>query len=366
MRLKRISIEGFRSIRSLNELELGSLNVLIGANGSGKSNLVQLFRMLSAMAETPDGLTDWIALHGFANANLFDGAQTTPELKLAVDFASAQAGECQYFIRLAQAAGDCLVFRDERMSSREHELSNWTGLLTADRRHSGLHDELLDPRANTILASLKGCRSYQFHNTSEKAPLRQARHQDDNAVLMADGANLAPYLLRLANDYPHSYKRITETLRQAAPFFANFLLEPQNGMVALRWRETGSDTVFHVSQMSDGTLRTVALLTLLLQPAELQPPVMILDEPELGLHPYAIDTLGGLLRSASIERQIIVLTQSPELLNHFEPEEVITVERHGRESVFRRLDTADLAGWLDAYSLSDLWLKNVLGGRPTR
>ena len=365
IKLKRISVEGFRSIRSLKDLEFGSLNVLIGANGAGKSNLVQLFRMLNWMASSPGGLPDWVAMHGLADANLFDGAQTTPELKLVIDFAGSQVGDYQYFARLAHAPGDSLVFREERIRCAETAQSPWAETLAANRRRSGLHDEVVIKTAKVLLEAFKGIAAYQFHNTSERAPLRQSPNKEDNFALVGDGANLGPYLLRLANDYPHRYRRICDTLQQIAPYFADFVLEPQHDTVALRWREAGTDRVFHASQMSDGTLRTVALLTVLLQPVELQPAVMILDEPELGLHPFAVETIGGLLRSASIDRQIIVCTQSPDLLNEFEPEEVITVERRGRESVFKRLDMAGLSHWLDAYSLSDLWQKNVLGGGPT-
>ena len=365
IRLKRISVEGFRSIRSLQDLEFGSLNVLIGANGAGKSNLVQLFRMLNAMAQEPGRLQEWIALRGGASWNLFDGAATTPQLTVAIDFASELPTDYRYFARLGYAAGDSLVFLEERMWPSGVSPMLWASLGAPGVRESGLHGELLASAA-VIRDQLTRCEAYHFHNTSPRAPLRQNRPVDDNTPLYDDAANLGSYLLRLSQDYPHSFKRIGDTLRQIAPYFSSFVLEPQHGFVALRWRETNSQTVFHASQMSDGTLRAVALLTLLLQPVELQPAVILIDEPELGLHPYAIELIGGLIRAASVDRQIIVSTQSPDLLNEFNPEEVITVERRGRESVFKRLDTEDLAGWLDEYSLSDLWQKNVLGGRRTR
>ena len=122
--------------------------------------------------------------------------------------------------------------------------------------------------------------------------------------------------------------------------------------------------MFNVAQASDGMLRAVALVTLLLQPQEDLPDVLILDEPELGLHPYAINVVGDLIRATSQSVQVIVATQSSLLIDCFEPHQIVVVEREGRESSFRRPDTGALREWLEEYSISELWEKNVLGGRP--
>jgi predicted ATPase len=182
--------------------------------------------------------------------------------------------------------------------------------------------------------------------------------------LKEDAANLAPFLLRLRNDEPRYYRRITETIRLMLPFFADFELEPEHGKLLLRWRERDSDVVFSAAQAADGMLRAMALVSLLLQPESDLPNVLILDEPELGLHPYAVSIVAGLLRSASIQVQVVLATQSVTLINHFEPEEVVVVDRRDRESTFRRLDAKSLGEWLEEYSLAELWEKNVLGGRP--
>jgi predicted ATPase len=205
---------------------------------------------------------------------------------------------------------------------------------------------------------------HQFHNTSETARNRQRWSVSDNLVLKEDGANLAPFLLRIREQHPAHYRRITDTLRQIAPFFADFELVPENDTVLLRWRELGSDLVFGPHQASDGTLRAMALVALLMQPTDETPSIIILDEPELGLHPRAISIFAGLLQTAALNTQIIAATQSPVLLDHFEPEQVIVAEREGSETTFRRLDRFKLEAWLEEYTLSDLWDKNVLGGRP--
>ena len=215
-----------------------------------------------------------------------------------------------------------------------------------------------------MLSLLQRCKVYQFHNTSQAARIRQHWNIDDNRYLREDGANLAPFLLRLRADRPEYYARIVETVRLAAPFFADFELEPRGGGVMLQWRETGADMLFGPHQASDGTLRLIALVTLLLQPTDEQPNLIVLDEPELGLHPFAITMVAGLLKSAAVERQFIVATQSSTLLDHFVPDNIIVVDRVNRQSLFRRLDPERLRDWLDEYSLSELWDKNVSGGRP--
>ena len=205
---------------------------------------------------------------------------------------------------------------------------------------------------------------HQFHNTSDTARLRSKWSMNDHRWLKEDAANIAPVLLRLREDDNQCYQRIVDTIRLILPFFSDFELEPQNGYLLLNWRERNSDRVFSVSQASDGMLRVIALVTLLLQPERDLPDVLILDEPELGLHPYAITIVGGLIRAAATRIQVIVATQSLPLVDCFEPTDIVVVEREGRSSSFRRLEIDALKEWLEDYSLSELWEKNVIGGRP--
>ncbi len=155
-----------------------------------------------------------------------------------------------------------------------------------------------------------------------------------------------------------------DTIRSILPFFADFELEPDRGRLLLQWRERNSDLVFGASQAADGMVRVMALVALLQQPEKDLPAVLILDEPELGLHPCAIEMIAGLLRSASLHTQVILATQSVSLIDRFEPENVVVTERSGRESTFQRLSASALDAWLDQYTLSELWEKNVIGGRP--
>jgi predicted ATPase len=206
---------------------------------------------------------------------------------------------------------------------------------------------------------------YHFHDTGDTAPAKAACDVEDNRSLRPQAENLAAFLYWLQEKKPGYFSNIQDTVRQIAPFFGKFNLAPSRlneSKIRLEWAEKGSDAYFNASALSDGTLRFICLATLLLQPEP--PPLILLDEPELGLHPAAINLLAALLQSAATRTQIIVATQSVTLVDQFTPEEVWTVDREGNQSVFRHLARQDLGAWLDGYSLGELWQKNVFGGRP--
>lgn len=206
--------------------------------------------------------------------------------------------------------------------------------------------------------------SYQFHNTSDSARIRQKWDVEEGMWLKEDAGNLAPFLYRLSREESGFYKRIVDTIRLILPFFADFEFEVEYGKILLRWRERESDRIFNSGQAADGMLRIFALIALLEQPEWDLPDVLLLDEPELGLHPYAIEVLSGIIRSASHNVQVMLATQSVSLIDRFNPEDIVVVERSGRDSVFQRLSSGALTEWLDQYTLSELWEKNIIGGRP--
>lgn len=367
-KLTKLELHGFKSIRHLAGLELKPLNILIGINGAGKSNLISFFKLLNWMTPSPGNLQFYVGKSGGANALLHDGAVNTPQLEAALTF-ETEAGSNEYTMRLFHAASDTLIFAEEkyRFSRRDYgRQAEWKSL-GAGHQEARLIEvaESGDKTARTILQLMKGCVVYQFHNTSETARVRQRWVVDDNRFLKEDAANLAPFLLRLRESQPKVYSRIVDTIRQIAPFFADFVLEPFDGTVILQWRERHTDLVFGPHQASDGTLRTMALVSLLLQPEEDLPAMIILDEPELGLHPYAVNVIAGLLKSVATQTQVILATQSMPFVDCFEPEDIIVASRPGRETTFQRLDPNRLKGWLEEYSLAELWEKNVIGGRPT-
>jgi len=396
--LKHISIKGYKSIKEL-DLDLSPINVLIGANGSGKSNFISFFKLLNWMMKPSGQLQFFVGQSGGANTFLFDGAAVTPQIEAELNFES-KSGNNDYSFRLFHAASDTFVFAEEKYRRNIYSNSTSQGLLNVrsnnlktsivrnsssnlggiDSHFSGLaswasldagHKEsrLINSAVNQIAKDIsyliQNFIPYQFHDTSQTARFKQRWNVDDNQYLKEDAGNLAPFLLKIRENEPRYYQRIIETLSQIAPFFTDFVLAPMGNTVLLQWKEKGTDLIFSPHQASDGTLRAMALVTLLLQPPDSLPDILILDEPELGLHPYAINIIGSLINSVSNRCQVILATQSPLLVDCFEPEDIIIVERNDRESSFNRLVEADLEDWLEEYSLSELWNKNVLGGRPS-
>ncbi|HET7506387.1 MAG TPA: AAA family ATPase [Kofleriaceae bacterium] len=358
-RLDHIEIEGYRSIRQVR-LDLGALNILIGANGAGKSNLVAALGMLSDIIDRR--LQLHVGRRGGANTLLHFGQKRTRQLRLCV-----RSGDEEYEAVLEPAAGDTLIFASEKTTY--HGPS--TRVPHKDDLGAGHRETELDEVNAFItvtfgcLAAIQGLRVFQFHDTSASSAIKQKHAVDDNRALRADGSNLAAVLHGLRQRERDRYRAIVDTIRSIAPFFDDFVLEPDAAdakVIQLEWRHATDPSYFNAHSLSDGTLRFMCLATLLHQPA--RPSMIVIDEPELGLHPAAIVQLAAMLRVAAIDSQIIVATQSVTLLDQFASEDVIVVERAGEESVFRRLAPDQVRGWIDDYSLGDLWLKNVLGGRP--
>lgn len=205
---------------------------------------------------------------------------------------------------------------------------------------------------------------YHLHDNSR---MQITASVDDNRFLRPDGSNLAAILYYLRERHREPYNSIRDTVQSVAPFFEDFRLEPGTlnpDTIKLEWKHKISDQYFGASSLSDGTLRFIALAALFLQPVSHRPPIILVDEPELGLHPYAIGLLASLIRQASVDSQVIVSTQSSILLDYFQPEEVLVADRVGGGTRLTRLEPEPLAKWLEDYSLGQLWEKNEFGGGP--
>ncbi len=370
--LDRIRIKGFKSIREM-DLELNKLNVLIGANGSGKSNFIKVFTLLNQILN--GNLQNYVARSGGADRLLYYGQKTTQEIELRSTF-----GQNGYDVRLGATADDNLYFGREQIWY--HDYHRYTQPLRITLGSGHQETELFEESrkynhrviADYVIENIKSWKLYQFHDTSDTARVKLTSDIGDNQFLRPDAANLAAYLYRLQETEYDYYSRIVRTIRKVTPFFDDFDLHPSAlnpGKIQLEWREIDSDQYFNASMLSDGTLRFMSLATLLLQPEADLPDTILIDEPELGLHPFAITMLAGLLRSAATKTQVIVATQSVPLVNQFIPEDIIVVDRIDGQSTFTRLREASIESWLKStdeqgmgYSVGDLWEKNVIGGRP--
>ncbi len=374
-KLKSVELTGFKSLKNI-KVELGQLNVLIGSNGAGKSNFISFFRMLNHIMS--NNFQNHVGVSGGADSLLNYGSKVTNQTKSTLSI-STPAGENKYHMRLASAANDTLIFADEAISfTRDGAPEKKLASLGAGHKETMLTTIIEDMNENAnernvrtaavIKNIMNRWRVYHFHDTSPEAKIKKQSYIDDNYYLRDDAGNIAAYLYMLQKTKPDYYKRIVSTIKKIAPFFGDFILNPSKlnpDYITLNWREKNAnpDVVFGPHQLSDGTLRMISLITLLLQPD--LPNMIIIDEPELGLHPYAITILASLLQSASNKAQLIVSTQSVSLINQLELDDLIIVDREKGHSVFKRLNNKDYIDWLEEYSVGELWEKNVIGGRPS-
>lgn len=367
-KIKSLEIRGYKSVSFDNPLSitLGDINILLGANGAGKSNIISFFKMLSYMMS--GRFEEYVARTGSNQTFLHFGSKKTPLITAKLKFESSQAYD-EYSFTLTTATPNRLIIKDETITyeRKDNKYTPKTIQLKSNFTESGLVDRK-DKIAMTIRNILdRGCKVYQFHDSSAEGPLRQASPVNSANYLQAEGNNLASFLYLLKQDYPDEYKRIVSYVKMIVPQFRDFYLEPKNNYVSLNWVDTSlNDYVFNSNQLSDGSIRFIALATLLLQPADTIPGVIIIDEPELGLHPYAIDQLAEMIKDASLHAQIIIATQSPALIDNFDIDNITIIERDEDKgyTVANKLNKEELKEWLEEYSNSELWNKNVIGGRP--
>ena len=384
--LKTLSIRGFKSIEKLENFEPGALNVLIGANGSGKSNFVEFFRLLGAIRQKR--LQLYMKRNAPADGYFHKGIKQTPHIEADLSF-----GEyCDYHIRLAPTTlGNVLIEKEfgnvpieiEKESGKWHGPSGpgpfsgrefagglesqWWTLGVAPppmqlfKPGGSIATNRYDPNAPLSPPSWQ---VYHFHDTSSTAGMRRDVGVYQSNTLESNGDNLAAFLWHLRNEYVNIYELLQKMIQRVMPYFLDFSFSKKEGkneeLVRLTWRQKDTDYIFQPGHFSDGTLRYICLATVLLQP--FPPDIIVLDEPELGLHPEALSVLGGLIRSASARMQIILATQSPVLVNEFEPEQIITVDAVDGATRFNRLDAASLSDWLNDFTVGELWQKGTIRG----
>ena len=360
-----LEIKGYKSIKDL-KLEMKPINILIGSNGVGKSNFVSFFKLINAIFN--------LRLQKFvqeekADNLLYFGRKTTESLCGKLIFDSGNGNNNAYYFNLIQTKEGGLFFdREASGFNVEREAFNQNYYVSYNLEESNIPKNG-SYRNNYLGNHLKNIQVFHFHDTSSTSFLRRDCDINDNQYLKQDGRNLPAFLYLLKEKHPKIFIRIEKTIQSIAPYIDKLILEPSRldeNEIALRWVDKGdSESNFSAYQLSDGTLRFIALATLLMQPSP--PSVIIIDEPELGLHPFAIGKLAGMIKAASSKSQIIVATQSPGLISKFEPEDVVTIDRSVEENqtVFNRLNSKDLEIWFEKFTLGDLWEQNIINsGQP--
>ena len=370
-RIESIRIRGFRSLADVKVTDLPPVAVLIGANGSGKSNVMRFFEMLGWMLRA-SRLSDFVQMQGGADDQLFHGRRRTPQMEAELRLAT-EPGHNDYRFVLAHAHPDRLIFLEEA-----YRFSNRTWPTTADWRYVGSgHDEAgivaaarapassQQKTASVVVNLLRNCVTYQFHDTSGESRFKQSCDATETGFLRSHGGNLAAVLHRLETEESDRFRLICRHVGRILPGFDRFVLDERDGKVSLRWATTHSDKTFGAHLTSDGSLRFFALVTLLNLPPEMLPDVILLDEPELGLHPMAVDLVAEMVKAVGQSRQVIVATQSPLFVDAFGLDQVIVVDLDEGATVLRQLDPRQYAKWVEQdYSSGRLWTRNLLGGAP--
>lgn len=359
--LHQIKLKGFKSIKNL-DLKMNPINILIGANGAGKSNFISLFTFLRNLSEGK--LQTYVERQGYANTFFHFGSKTTPKIIIDIEI-----GNNGYHVEFVHGeTNDTLVFDTEYCTV---ETSSYQWPIKGKLGESGLlpgSESTSDYVRKYTREYMQKCRVYHFHDTSPTAGFKQAQRLSSSVLLNPDASNLAPFLLYLRDCYPANYQEIVSTIKTVAPFFHDFYLEPRgekgDESLLLRWIHRDHDTPFSANQLSDGTARFICLAALFLQPEVFRPKTIVLDEPELGLHPAALNVLAEMVKIASKQNQVICSTQSVAFANQFEPEDFIVVDQQKGVSTFERPDKPALIHWLEDYGMGDIWSKNLIGGRP--
>jgi predicted ATPase len=355
-RLDRLKINGYKSLKKI-DIEFNNINILIGANGVGKSNFIGFFKFIRKLSQKD--LELFIATQGGANRVLHFGRKTTQELEFSILFKPNA-----YHATLIPDQEDKLIFKNEYAyfygdwKNTKYNIDN-TGL-----KESQLNSTI--PIHKHIISHIKDWQVYHFHDTSKNSPMKQTNDINDYIFLKPNADNLAAFLYFIKKNYEKNYMKIVQSIQRVVPYFKDFSLEPEvanPNSIRLRWFYKGHEDYFDVNDLSDGSIRFICLVSLLLQPN--LPTTILLDEPELGLHPYALEVLASIFRVVSNKTQIIASTQSATFADMFEISDIVVVDTVEDATSLTRLDEVKYKEWLDDYSIGELWQKNIIGGNPS-
>ncbi|TFF37473.1 AAA family ATPase [Mucilaginibacter psychrotolerans] len=358
----KIDVKGYKSIKN-QSIELRPINILIGSNGVGKSNFISIFSLIRNLYDR--NLGDYVIQKGGADSFLYFGKKQTQQIDIDFFFGSDFSNQTNRLIISLAESQDSLYIKSLDTAFNSYGKWHFHNYAKSVREFS--LKGIQYGQGYYVNNRLKEFEVYHFHDTGDKSPMKGTSNINDNLMLKHNGSNVAAFLYYLQEKHPKHFVRIEKTIKSIAPFFERFVLSPDRlneNQIRLEWREVGEpDAYFNANHLSDGTLRFICLATLLMQPSP--PKTIIIDEPELGLHPVAISKLASLIRKASEEVQIIVSSQSVYLVDYFEPEDILIADREEKETVFNRLNKVELNSWLQDYSLGEVWEKNIIGGQPS-
>ena len=341
---------------------------MIESNGVCNSNFISFFKVLNGISNKRFGF--YVADNGYENGLLYFGRKKSKSIEGSIVFKpGGRNTNNRYDFKLVpkkQSTGFYFE-RDEggfnSPASGYTESWSFEDLGGKGKEESGLSDNGTD-RAGFLRDFFASFNVFHFHDTSSNSSLKQPGKTLDYKYLKSDGSNLAAFLYKIKDTHPKHFKMIEYTISSVAPFFEKFDLAPDAinpDVIFLNWLEKGSDEYFNAHHLSDGSLRFIALTTLLLQPV--LPSTIIIDEPELGLHPFAIAKLAGIIKNTFVQSNMIIGTQPVNLVNEFSANDIIVTNREDNQTVFKRQSEDSLKTWLEDYSIGELWEKNVIGGR---
>jgi predicted ATPase len=347
--LSRISIKGYKSMEDC-DIKLKSLNILIGPNGAGKSMFIELLNMINSLF---DGrLQEYVSDHGGPNELLRYGSSVTSRIEIGLFF-----DKRHYRAVLEPSDDGRLFFAEECVGSGGQE----------DLNISGGHFETRIREYENEIADVN-CQVFSLTNIGRNSPIRQPRPIGPCEKLSFDGSNLAPYLYNLKESHYGDYLKIIKRLRIIAPFFGDFYLVPDKDrpdVISLKWLELGCDVPLSPNSLSDGMLRFACLLAIFRYPKEREPDIVLIDEPDLSLHPKALELLYHIMQLVSEYRQVVISTQSAELIDKFNADDIVIADRTGGKTSFHRIDEDELEEWLKNKTITELWANSIIGGQPT-
>ena len=364
--IQSITIKNYKTIKNLENFPLRNINILIGANGAGKSNFLKFWQLLKMSLRDQDIFDEYVAKQGEADALLSFGRKCSDRIEFEL---STLYPALSHSLFCVLGSTDYNTLLPPKYFFRPFPLGS-LGFKIEDYKGVGVSMDTIWNHYSKILNQLQ---QYHFHDTTATSPILSSQPLYQNDRLFSDGENIAPFIYRIYKHYRQNYDLLVRTIRALVPDFYDFhidikLKDTENtSLFWLNRNDMGSDNVkkYHPVLLSDGSLRIICLLTVLLQPKELMPKIILIDEPELGLHPQAIDLISQIIKDVSEHAQFIIATQSPAFINLFAPEDIVVVDKNADgTSDFNRLDSSKLTHWLQNYSLSELWYKNILGGQP--